>query len=104
MGLAVLPSLNRKASDRCTQNITTAQYSGVLFGTTLSLLAAGFTGHVHATEGGGSNNKGREFAIGPSIKYANSNGWFLTAKWQQESSVRNRAEGDAYWLKLTVPL
>jgi len=49
------------------------------------------------------NNKGRAFAIGPSIKYASSKGWFLTAKWQQESNVRNRAEGEAYWLKLTVP-
>lgn len=49
------------------------------------------------------NNKGRAFAIGPSIKYASSKGWFLTAKWQQESKVQNRAKGDAYWLKLTVP-
>ncbi len=49
-------------------------------------------------------NKGRAFAIGPSIKYSNPSGWFLTAKWQQEREVRNRAEGDAYWLKLTIPL
>ncbi|MNT67773.1 hypothetical protein D3C72_2059400 [compost metagenome] len=51
-----------------------------------------------------SDNKGRAFAIGPSIKYDSNDGWFLSAKWQQESSVRNRAEGDAYWLKLTIPL
>ncbi|MDV7212607.1 SphA family protein [Azotobacter beijerinckii] len=49
-------------------------------------------------------NKGRVFAIGPSIKYSNAAGWFVTAKWQQEQAVRNRAEGEAYWLKLTVPL
>ncbi|WP_338922564.1 transporter [Pseudomonas silesiensis] len=49
------------------------------------------------------DNKGRTLAIGPSIKYASSKGWFLTAKWQQESKVRNRAAGEAYWLKLTVP-
>jgi len=49
------------------------------------------------------NNKGRAFAIGPSIKYASSAGWFVTAKWQKESEVRNRPEGEAYWLKLTVP-
>ncbi len=49
------------------------------------------------------NNKGRAFAIGPSIKYTNSDGWFLTAKWQEETNVRNRADGEAYWLKLTVP-
>ncbi|EXF92709.1 signal peptide protein [Pseudomonas fluorescens HK44] len=49
------------------------------------------------------NNKGHALAIGPSIKYASSKGWYLTAKWQQETDVRNRAEGDAYWLKLAIP-
>lgn len=49
------------------------------------------------------NNKGHAFAIGPSIKYTSNKGWFLTAKWQQESDVRNRAEGNAYWLKLAIP-
>ena len=49
------------------------------------------------------NNKGHALAIGPSIKYTNRKGWFITAKWQQESNVQNRAEGDAYWLKLTMP-
>lgn len=51
-----------------------------------------------------ADNKGRAFAIGPSVKYDSGKGWFLSAKWQQESSVRNRAEGDAYWLKLVFPL
>lgn len=50
------------------------------------------------------DNKGRVFAFGPSIKYGGSGGWFVTAKWQGESEVRNRAEGSAYWLKLVVPL
>lgn len=50
------------------------------------------------------DNKGRAFAIGPNVKYSNPQGWFLTAKWEKESSVRNRAEGDAYWLKLVFPL
>ncbi|UVJ46028.1 transporter [Pseudomonas sp. LS1212] len=49
------------------------------------------------------DNKGRAFAIGPSVKYTSKDGWFLTAKWEQETQVRNRAEGEAYWLKLTVP-
>lgn len=49
------------------------------------------------------DNKGKAFAIGPSVKYMSNKGWFLTAKWQQESQVRNRAEGDAYWVKLSVP-
>jgi hypothetical protein len=50
------------------------------------------------------DNKGRAFAIGPSIKYSSSDGWFVTAKWQQETEVRNRAQGNAYWLKLVIPL
>lgn len=49
------------------------------------------------------DNKGRAFAIGPSIKYSSQQGWFVTAKWQQERAVRNRAEGEAYWLKLVFP-
>lgn len=50
-----------------------------------------------------SNNKGRAFAIGPSIKYDSGKGWFVTAKYQTESAVRNRAEGSAFWLKAVVP-
>ncbi len=49
-------------------------------------------------------NRGRAFAIGPSVKYASNSGWFVTAKWQKESEVRNRPEGEAYWVKLTIPL
>ncbi|WP_437883252.1 SphA family protein [Pseudomonas sp. LRF_L74] len=51
-----------------------------------------------------ADSKGRALAIGPSIKYSSAAGWFVTGKWQQESGVRNRPQGDAYWLKLTVPL
>jgi hypothetical protein len=49
------------------------------------------------------DNKGRSLAIGPSIKYSSNKGWFLTAKWQDETQVRNRADGNAYWLKLSIP-
>ena len=49
------------------------------------------------------NNKGRTFAIGPSIKYDSGKGWFLTAKYQMETDVRNRAEGKAFWVKAVVP-
>lgn len=48
-------------------------------------------------------NKGRSFAVGPSVKYSNKDGWFITAKWSRETQVRNRPQGDAYWLKVTVP-
>ncbi|MGQ2924257.1 MAG: SphA family protein [Hydrogenophaga sp.] len=49
------------------------------------------------------NNKARGFAIGPSLKYDNGKGWFITAKLQQESSVRNRPEGAALWIKTSIP-
>lgn len=49
-------------------------------------------------------NRGRTLSIGPAVQYTSSNGWFLSAKWQDESGVRNRAEGQAYWLKFTMPL
>jgi hypothetical protein len=48
-------------------------------------------------------NRGRAFAIGPSIKYDNGKGTFITAKYQKETGVRNRAEGDAFWIKATMP-
>jgi hypothetical protein len=50
------------------------------------------------------NNKGRALAVGPSIKYDSGKGWFVTAKYQAESSVRNRAQGQAFWLKAVFPL
>jgi hypothetical protein len=50
------------------------------------------------------DNKGRAFAIGPSIKYDTGKGFFVTAKLQQETAVRNRAEGHAFWIKAVVPL
>jgi hypothetical protein len=48
-------------------------------------------------------NKGRSFAIGPSLKYDNGKGFFVTAKFQKESGVRNRAQGDAFWVKASIP-
>jgi hypothetical protein len=50
------------------------------------------------------DNKGRAFAIGPSIKYDSGKGWFLTLKYQTETGVRNRAAGNALWLKAVYPL
>lgn len=50
-----------------------------------------------------ANNKGAAFAVGPSIKYDSGKGWFVTAKFQQESGVVNRAEGQAFWLKAVMP-
>ena len=49
-------------------------------------------------------NRGSSFSVGPAIQYASKDGWFLSAKWQDESGVRNRADGQTYWLKFTIPL
>ncbi len=46
------------------------------------------------------DNNGKAFALGPAIKYSNPQGWSLTGKWQREDYVKNRPEGDAFWLKL----
>jgi hypothetical protein len=49
------------------------------------------------------NNKGKAFAIGPSIKYDSGKRWFVTGKYQAETSVRNRPDGAAFWLKAVFP-
>ena len=55
---------------------------------------------------GGSvpDSKARALAIGPSLKYDNGKGWFITAKWTREMSVHNRPEGSALWIKTILPL
>ena len=53
---------------------------------------------------GPDGNRGRSFSVGPSIKYDSGKGWFVTAKWQQESGVRNKAAGNAVWIKAVFPL
>lgn len=50
------------------------------------------------------SNRARAFAIGPSIKYDSGKGWFLTAKWENEIYVRNRAKGSGLWIKAVFPL
>jgi len=49
------------------------------------------------------DSKGRAFAIGPSIKYDSGKGWFVAAKYQMETAVRNRADGKAFWVKAVFP-
>lgn len=51
-----------------------------------------------------ANSKGKTFAIGPSVKYDSGKGWFVTLKWQKETAVENRAQGNALWLKAVFPL
>lgn len=50
------------------------------------------------------NSRARAFAIGPSLVYNNGKGWFITAKFQQESQVRNTLQGSTFWLKAVIPL
>ena len=47
--------------------------------------------------------KASGFAIGPSVKYDNGKGWFITAKLQKEASAKNRPEGSALWIKAAIP-
>lgn len=49
------------------------------------------------------DSKGEAFAMGPSLKYDNGKGWFITAKLQREMAVRNRPEGTALWVKTIIP-
>jgi hypothetical protein len=51
-----------------------------------------------------ADNKGRTLAIGPSVKYDSGKGWFITAKYQTDTNVRNRADSKAFWLKAVFPL
>ncbi|MGJ7916174.1 transporter [Massilia sp. LXY-6] len=58
--------------------------------------------HVGGTDVAGGN-RGRAFALGPVVKYQSKNGWFLTAKYENQYDVRNRADGGAFWVKTIVP-
>ncbi len=49
------------------------------------------------------DNRGQAFAVGPTLKYNNAKGLVVMAKWQKEMSVRNRAEGHAFWIKAILP-
>lgn len=49
------------------------------------------------------DGKARAFGIGPNIRYANSNGLLITAKWQQDFSVRSRPKGHQFFVKASIP-
>ncbi|HBP5136363.1 TPA: hypothetical protein L5668_003143 [Pseudomonas aeruginosa] len=46
-------------------------------------------------------NRGGSFSLSPAVQYSGE-GWFLSAKRQDESGVHNRTEGQTYWLKFTT--
>lgn len=74
--------------------------------------AAGVSGYIYrqisddkvagGTLAGG--NRGRAFAIGPSLRYQNDKGWLFTAKYEKQYDVRNRSSGGAFWIKTLIPL
>jgi len=51
-----------------------------------------------------ADSKGKAVAIGPNFKYDSGKGWFVTAKWQKEFQVENRAVGNGLWLKVVFPI
>lgn len=51
-----------------------------------------------------ASSKTSGMAIGPNIKFDSGRGWFVTAKWQFESRVKNGTEGDSLWVKAVFPL
>lgn len=49
------------------------------------------------------NSRVSAYSVGPSIKYDNAKGWFLTAKWQADIDPRNTTKGSAFWVKALIP-
>ncbi|EPL9571038.1 SphA family protein [Providencia rettgeri] len=69
---------------------------------------AGIGGYAfwQTTDDSGPNSaqgKARAYSIGPSIRYANPQGWLFTAKWEKDFEVRNRPEGSQIYLKASIP-
>ena len=51
----------------------------------------------------GDGNRGQVFAYGPLVRYDIGHGG-LILKWQHETAVQNRTEGDRIWFQFAVPL
>jgi len=47
-------------------------------------------------------HRGRAFAIGPQVRYQFARGG-ITLKWQHESAVKNRPQGERFQLQFAVP-
>lgn len=54
------------------------------------------------SKGTGIGNKGQALAFGPSVKYDNGKGFFVSLKYQKEFEVENKPQGDAVWIKTIV--
>jgi hypothetical protein len=68
----------------------------------------GAAGHVYRQvtddTGPGAAGRARAFALGPALKYDSGRGWFVTAKLQREAGVRNRPQGQQFYVKAVLPL
>lgn len=49
------------------------------------------------------DGKARAFGLGPNVRYANKQGWLITAKWQQDFGVRSRLKGHQLLVKAAIP-
>jgi hypothetical protein len=56
----------------------------------------------HGQSVNGNGNRGRVFAVGPSIAYG-SRKFSVALKYQREMMARNRPEGNRIWLQMYVP-
>jgi hypothetical protein len=51
-----------------------------------------------------AGDRGRVFAIGPSVTYTNKSHMTFVAQWQHETLVENRFGGDKIWFKAIIPI
>lgn len=97
------------ATDYRSGNEFTWEYVGMINVT--KKLAVGANGYLYqqATDDSqnglavSSGNRGRDFAIGPEIRYHLGH-VVLIAKYQRDTLVRNRPVGNALWLEFAVPI
>jgi hypothetical protein len=52
----------------------------------------------------GGGNRGKALSIGPFIRYHGGKNWGITFKWQHETLVENKTEGNRYWLQIALKL
>lgn len=108
LDLKAMADFNRKNGDTDTRSgrAVHADYAiGWGFG---NGWVVGVGGHgyrqVSDDTGPAAAGRARAFAIGPALKYDSGKGWLMTAKYQSESGVRNRPQGEQFHVKLVLPL
>jgi hypothetical protein len=51
-----------------------------------------------------NGNYGKALGFGPQVRWTFPHGGGITAKWQHETDVENRARGNRYWIQIYLPL